>query len=151
VQKWQNVKQSIDHALDSLKNLCLLQYAHLHATETDEGEAVDLISIRHHCLVIAIVPLRSTCSNIKYRTPPVPLLTFPLSPTQLSPTGTSTPTQGPSSPSTSPIYLAKARNCFHFDDIMHGMPISNLVPRGVISSHPSTKTEGAVCWCCCAG
>src|ERR1700727_1001860 len=71
-----------------------------------------------------------------------------LSPTQLSPTGTSTPTQGPYSPSTSPIYRAKARNRFRFEDIMQGMPISNVAPRGDISCNPSTKTGGA---CCCWG
>ena len=52
-QKWLYVKQSIDQALNFLKTYAY--YAHSHTTEIDEGEAADLISMRHHCLVIAIL------------------------------------------------------------------------------------------------
>jgi hypothetical protein len=78
----------------------------------------------------------------KYRMPPqVP--SFHCGPSSLSasppvqgqsPAGTSTPTHGPSSPSTSPIYLAKALNLLRFEDIMHGMPMSSVAPRGTVES-----------------
>jgi hypothetical protein len=57
-QKWLHVKQSIDQALDFLKTYAY--YTHPHTTEIDEGEAADLISVRHHCLVIAILLERAT-------------------------------------------------------------------------------------------
>jgi hypothetical protein len=59
---------------------------------------------------------------------------------QLSFTGTSTPTQGPVSPSISPMYRAYARNRARLDAMMHGMPMSRVAPRGASASMARSVT-----------
>jgi hypothetical protein len=45
--------------------------------------------------------------------------------------GTSTPTHGPSSPCTSPMYRAYALNRFRLQETMQGIPMSSVAPVGV--------------------
>ena len=69
----------------------------------------------------------------KYRMPPQES-SHHARPSVMSPThvsmGTSTPTQGPLSPRTSPMYLANARNPLRMEEMMQAMPMSSIAPGG---------------------
>lgn len=83
----------------------------------------------------------------KYRTPPhVPSCHWrpsSFSPGHASFIGTSTPTQGPSSPSTSPIYRAYARKRAFLEEMMQGMPISSVAPRGCFAAGVASRMVSA--------
>lgn len=83
----------------------------------------------------------------KYRIPPhVPSCharPSSLSPGHASLSGTSTPTHGPASPSTSPMYRAYARKRAFFDEMMHGIPMSSVAPLGSFAAGSASRMVSA--------
>lgn len=83
----------------------------------------------------------------KYRIPPhVPSCharPSSLSPGHASLRGTSTPTHGPASPSTSPMYRAYARKRAFFDEMMHGIPMSSVAPLGSFAAGSASRIVSA--------